>query len=30
LKDGTVERIEVRHGLPFRMVIEAMPEEVES
>ena len=30
LKDGTVERIEVRHGLPFRMVIEAMPAEVES
>jgi hypothetical protein len=29
LKDGTVERIEVRHGLPFRMVIEAMPAEVE-
>ncbi len=30
LKDGTVERIEVRYGLPFRMVIEAMPAEVES
>jgi hypothetical protein len=30
LKDGTVERIEVRHGMPFRMVIEAMPPEVES
>lgn len=30
LKDGTVERIEVRHGLPFRMVIEVMPAEVES
>jgi hypothetical protein len=30
MKDGTVERIEVRHGLPFRMVIEAMPAEVES
>lgn len=29
LKDGTVEVIEVRHGLPFRMVIEAMPAEVE-
>jgi hypothetical protein len=30
LNDGTVERIEVRHGLPFRMVIEATPAEVES
>jgi hypothetical protein len=29
IKDGTVERIEMRHGLPFRMVIEAMPAEVE-
>ena len=29
LSDGTVEVIEVRHGLPFRMVIEAMPAEVE-
>lgn len=29
IKDGTVERVEVRHGLPFRMVIEAMPAEVE-
>jgi hypothetical protein len=29
MKDGTVERVEVRHGLPFRMVIEAMPAEVE-
>ena len=27
--NGTVERIEVRHGLPFRMVIEAMPAEGE-
>ena len=30
LAEGTVEMIEVRHGLPFRMVIEAMPAEVES
>lgn len=30
MKDGTVECVEVRHGLPFRMVIEAMPAEVES
>ncbi len=30
LGDGTVEMIEIRHGLPFRMVIEAMPAEVES
>jgi len=29
LNQGTVEVIEVRHGLPFRMVIEAMPTEVE-
>jgi len=29
LSDGTVEVIEARHGLPFRMVIEAMPAEVE-
>ena len=29
LNNGTVEVIEVRHGLPFRMVIEAMPAEVE-
>ena len=29
LNDGTVELVEVRHGLPFRMVIEAMPAEVE-
>ncbi|MCC6366326.1 MAG: hypothetical protein IT165_22645 [Bryobacterales bacterium] len=29
LNQGTVEMIEVRHGLPFRMVIEAMPAEVE-
>lgn len=29
LDEGTVEVIEVRHGLPFRMVIEAMPAEVE-
>ena len=29
LNEGTVEVIEVRHGLPFRMVIEAMPAEVE-
>ncbi|MCZ2075995.1 MAG: hypothetical protein LC130_13480 [Bryobacterales bacterium] len=29
MKDGTVERVEVRHGLPLRMVIEAMPAEVE-
>ena len=29
LDGGTVEVIEVRHGLPFRMVIEAMPAEVE-
>ncbi len=25
LEGGTIERIEVRHGLPFRMVIEATP-----
>jgi hypothetical protein len=30
LKHGTVELIEIRHGMPFRMVLEAMPEEVES
>ena len=30
LNEGTVEVIEVRHGLPFRMVIEATPAEVES
>ena len=29
LNEGTVEMIEVRHGLPFRMVIEATPAEVE-
>ena len=29
LNEGTVEVIEVRHGLPFRMVIEAIPAEVE-
>ncbi len=29
LKDGAVEVIEIRHGLPFRMVVEAMPAEVE-
>jgi hypothetical protein len=29
LRDGTVECIEIRHGLPFRMVVEAMPAEVE-
>lgn len=29
LNEGTVEMIEVRHGLPFRMVIETMPAEVE-
>jgi len=29
LDEGTVEMIEVRHGLSFRMVIEAMPAEVE-
>jgi hypothetical protein len=29
LNEGTVEVIEVRHGLPFRMVIEATPAEVE-
>ncbi len=29
LRDGTVECIELRHGLPFRMVVEAMPAEVE-
>ena len=26
LNEGTVEVIEVRHGLPFRMIIEAMPD----
>lgn len=30
LGDGTIECIEVRHGLPFRMVIEAAPAEVEA
>lgn len=25
LKDGTIERIEVRHGLPFRMIFETEP-----
>jgi hypothetical protein len=25
LEDGTIERIDIRHGLPFRMVIEATP-----
>lgn len=25
LEDGTIERIEVRHGLPFRMIVEAVP-----
>ena len=29
LEDGTVECIDIRHGLPFRMVVEAMPAEVE-
>jgi hypothetical protein len=29
LNHGTVELIEVRHGMPFRMVLEAMPDEVE-
>jgi hypothetical protein len=29
LGDGTIERIDVRHGLPFRMVIEAAPAEVD-
>jgi len=29
LQDGTVECIEIRHGLPFRMVVEAMPTELE-
>ena len=29
LNDGAVEVIEIRHGLPFRMVIEAVPAEVE-
>jgi hypothetical protein len=29
LNHGTVEMIEVRHGPPFRMVLEAMPAEVE-
>lgn len=28
LRDGTVEMIEIRNGLPFRMVIEATPAEV--
>jgi hypothetical protein len=28
LEDGTIERIEVRHGLPFRMIVEAAPTEV--
>jgi len=27
LGDGTIECIEVRHGLPFRMVVEASPAE---
>jgi hypothetical protein len=30
LGDGTIERIDVRHGLPFRMVIEAAPAEVDA
>ena len=30
LSDGTVERIDVRHGLPFRMVVEAAPAEVDA
>jgi len=25
LEDGTIERIEVRHGLPFRMIVETEP-----
>lgn len=25
LENGTIERIDVRHGLPFRMVVEAAP-----
>ncbi|MCC6392614.1 MAG: hypothetical protein IT167_18585 [Bryobacterales bacterium] len=29
LEDGTVECIDIRHGLPFRIVVEAMPAEVE-
>ncbi len=29
LRDGTVERIDIRHGLPFRMVVEAMSAEVQ-
>ena len=29
LNHGTVELIEIRHGMPFRMVIEAVPGEVE-
>lgn len=29
LRDGTVECVEIRHGLPFRMVVEAIPAEVE-
>jgi len=28
LGDGSVEVVEVRHGLPFRMVVEATPAEV--
>lgn len=28
LGDGSVEVVEVRHGLPFRMVVEAVPGEV--
>lgn len=27
LGDGTIERIEVRHGLPFRMIVETVPAE---
>jgi hypothetical protein len=30
LGDGTIECIEVRHGLPFRMVVEASPAEVDA
>ncbi len=29
LEDVTVECIDIRHGLPFRMVVEATPAEVE-
>jgi hypothetical protein len=29
INEGTVELIEIRHGLPFRMVVETVPAEVE-